>query len=97
MKQVPDYNCAKLAYFANFHNVAIYGIVLCGSTFGMEKLFMVQKDIRPLCELGNRDRCRAVFKKEAILTLSGVYILACVRYIHQNKQLFMKNGGSTHL
>ncbi|XP_045470556.1 uncharacterized protein LOC123677866 [Harmonia axyridis] len=83
---------ARLAYFANFHSLASYGIVFWGGTSEASRVFRLQKRaIRTLCGLKAGDSCRSSFVSGRILTISSMYILACLKYVHQNIEQFPRN------
>jgi len=55
-------------------------------------IYPTKKAIRSLCNLDYRESCRDSFKKEKILTLSSVYIYACLQYVHQNMDRYTRNS-----
>lgn len=96
LKIAATHQTARIAYFANFHSLLSYGILLWGTSSQSQQIFILQKKVlRMLADLNSRDSCRAAFKSQGILTLPSVYILACLKYVHNHKEKFVKNN-STH-
>jgi len=92
-KKFATYQCAKTAYYAGFHSRFYYGIQVWGASSAAREVFILQKRaIRALCGLRPNESCREYFKKEEILTVAAVYILTCVKHVHQNKDNFSQNN-----
>lgn len=94
VKSISTFEAAKMAYHANFHSRATYGIFLWGaSTSEVNKIFNLQKKVvRILGDLKHRDSCRKVFKELKILTIPSSYILSCLVYVHSHLSEFNKNN-----
>lgn len=93
IKSIVSHRAAKNTYYANFHSVATYGLLVWGmSSAAMRVQALQKKAIRALCGLNYSDSCREKFKSEKILTITSAYILACVDYVHTNQDKFTKNA-----
>lgn len=93
IRQLTDIATARLVYFAYFHSIMSYGILLWGSAADVETIFILQKRaVRAIYNLGSRDSLRELFKKINILTLPSVYILTNIMYIRKNISVFNKNS-----
>lgn len=76
---------AKSCYYAYFYSYISYGIIFWGTSSEAITLFLLQKKaIRALCNLKQMDSCKNYFIKEKLLTLPCLYILNCLKYVHQN-------------
>ena len=72
----------RICYYAIFHSVMTYGILLWGGSSHINRVFILQKKaIRILAKTKNTESCRAVFKKYKIMTLISCYIFECLLYI----------------
>lgn len=75
----------KCFYFAHFHSVLQYGIVLWGGSASVDRVFVLQKAaVRLMAGVTYREHCRPLFTKLQILTLPCVLILECLLYIKNN-------------
>lgn len=95
IRKISTYQAARMTYFAYFHSLLSYGILLWGLSSETEILLKLQKRaLRILANLEPRDSCREVFKEHNILTLPSTYILTCSKYIYENKcdNKFAPNG-----
>jgi len=62
-------------YFAYFHSIASYGIILGGNSSYSRKIFTLQKRIiRIMVGEHPRTSCRKLFKKLEILTVPSQYM-----------------------
>jgi len=62
-------------YFAHFHSIVSYGIILWGISSDSRKIFTLQKrTIRIMMGAHPRTSCRELFKKLEILTIPSQYI-----------------------
>lgn len=96
LTRVATFQAAKTAYFAMFHSHLCYGIMFWGLASDAGRIFVLQKQaIRSLCSLQYNESCRTHFRKENVLTLVSVFILAVVCFVHSNLDQFVING-STH-
>jgi len=79
-------------YFAYFHSMATYGIIIWGVSNEIETIFKQQKKaIRTLASLHYKESCRTHFKKLNILTVPSCFILACLEYAYSRKDTIEKN------
>jgi hypothetical protein len=77
---VLDIDALKLVYFAYFQSVVKYGIVFWGSSYNLNKVFLLQKRIgRIMLGLSYRSSCKFWFKKHNILTVPCLYIFSLFR------------------
>jgi len=83
----------KVIYFAYFHSTMSYGIIFWGNSAASVKAFRMQKRIiRIMMASRNRDCCRPLFKRLGILPLPSMYIFALLRFVSQNRDLFVTNS-----
>lgn len=77
--------CLKQVYFAYFHSVMSYAILIWGHSSHMAKIFKNQRRcIRLIANIGYRTDCRDAYRSLRILTTPCVYILECLTYIRNN-------------
>jgi hypothetical protein len=68
-------------YFAYFHSIASYGIILGGNYSYSKKIFTLQKRIiRIMVGAHPRTSCRGLFKKLEILTVPSQYIYSFMSF-----------------
>ena len=76
-----------MLYYANFHSLISYGIVLWGQGSYWKDVFIAQKKAIRIIngkewnEDGLPISCRSLFRKFGILTLPSLYIYECVKFI----------------
>lgn len=93
IKAVSTWQAAKITYFANFHSIATYGVMNWGMAAGADRVFILQKRaVRILFGLQRSDSCRDYFRQARILTIASAYILACVKFTHNNLSRFKLNS-----
>lgn len=93
IRQVTDEATARLVYFAYFHSIMSYGILLWGSAADVETIFILQKRaVRAIYNLGPRDSLRELFKEINILTLPSLYIYQNILYTRKNMASFQKKS-----
>ncbi|XP_045479807.1 cell division cycle 5-like protein [Harmonia axyridis] len=91
--QLAGHEAAKIAYFGHFHSALNFGILFWGDSPECIRIFRKQKNaIRVLCGANGRQSCRELFPKEGILTLTGIFIMACVIYVYDHKEILRKNS-----
>jgi hypothetical protein len=85
----------KIIYYAYFHSITNYGIILGGNSSYSNTTFKLQKRIITI-NLGvrARDSCREYFRELNILPLQSQYIytLAIVQFVIINKNEFAANS-----
>lgn len=93
IKQIAGQQAAKASYFGVFHSALSYGILAWGHTHGINSIFIKQKyAIRILCGAKRTESCRPLFRQEHILTLTSVYIMECITFVHAHKDELVKNN-----
>lgn len=86
IRQVVNEEAATVTYFAHFHSLATYGIMLWGASTDANNVFLKQKRaIRTIVKISHTESCREHFKKLRILTIPSVFILTCLMYTHGNR------------
>jgi hypothetical protein len=82
----------KMIYFAYFHTVMEYGIILWGVSVESKRIFQQQKRIiRIMTGSTSRISCRTLVQKLEILTLTSQYILSSLRFLSSNLEFFTFN------
>jgi len=82
----------KINYYPFFHSAMCYGIIFWGNSLHGSTNFSTQKkEIRIMEGCGNRLPCTNLFKKFQILPLISQYILSCLMFVVQNKNLSSTN------
>lgn len=86
LKQSVSMKILTDAYYSFFHCHLNYGILFWGNSAGAKDVFLLQKKaLRILKGIGTRQSCRQVFVEMKILTVASLYVLACLTFIHNNK------------
>ncbi|CAH2234017.1 jg9919 [Pararge aegeria aegeria] len=68
IRQISDVETARLVYFAYFHSVMSYGILLWGKAADIETIFILQKRaVRSIYKLKSRESLREKFKEIGII------------------------------
>lgn len=97
LKKIAGPQVLKTAYYSNVHSHLTYGIIIWGSSSESKRLLILQKKaIRVILNLKPNESCKQHFKEEKILTLTSLYILECLKYVHGNLNAFPKNGRCHH-
>lgn len=93
MMQMAGKEAAKVAYFGLFQSAISYGVLAWGDMTGKGRIFIKQKRaLRIICNARNTDSCRPLFRQESILTLTSLFILSCVNYVHDHKDSLLQNN-----
>ena len=80
----------KSIYFAYFHSIASYGIILGGNSSNSRKIFTLQKRvIRIMVGAHPRTSCRRLFKKLEILIVPSQYIYLLKSFFIGNQENFL--------
>jgi hypothetical protein len=88
----------KVIYYALFHSVMSYGIILWGNLLHSSTIFIIQKKaIRIMEGCGSRVSCRNLFKKLQILPLTSQYMLSLLMFVVQNKNFVSTNNENHNL
>lgn len=73
-------------YYALVYSNLSYNIIVWGQSVDTNRIFILQKRIlRIIFDMGYRESCRTMFRKEGILTLTSIYIFKLLIYIHTNR------------
>jgi hypothetical protein len=92
IRQLTDITTARLVYYAYFHSLMSYGIMLWGSAANIESIFIIQKRaVRNIYNMKPKESLRDVFKEINILTLPSLYILSNIMYVRKNLHKYNKN------
>lgn len=92
MKDIASVNTCKMVYYANFHSIATYGILLWGHSPGTKRILLKQKEaIRVISGASRVTSCRELFKKNKILTITSVFILTALLHVYDNKSRYNSN------
>ena len=82
----------KLVYYAYFHSVMECGIAFWGNSTDSKKIFLQQKKIIGIITGSTpRSSCRRLFRKLGILTLTSQFILALMRFLSSNLEIYKFN------
>jgi len=82
----------KSIYFAYFHSIASYGIILGGNSSTSRRIFTLQKrTIRIMVGAHPRTSCRRLFKKLEILRVPSQYIYSLMSFFIGNQENFQTN------
>jgi len=83
----------KNVYFAYFHAIATYGILIWGTSSSLQTIFKLQKRaIRSLLGMAHAESCRSKFRELGILTILSSYIMNSVLYAYTYQDTFTKNN-----
>ncbi|KAI5635039.1 reverse transcriptase (RNA-dependent DNA polymerase) domain-containing protein [Phthorimaea operculella] len=84
----------RQVYFAHFHSLMSYGVLLWGASSDSERVFVLQKRaLRILTGIDPKESCRTLFAKHGIMTLHSLYLFETIKYIRQNLQNFSRRTG----
>lgn len=93
VRKLTDVATARLVYFAYFHSLMSYGILLWGAGADISVIFILQKRaIRAIYNLKSRDSLKDLFNKINILTLPSLYIYENIMYTRKNSYNFKKRS-----
>ena len=82
----------KMIFFACFHTVTEYGIILWGVSVESKRIFQQQKRvIRIMTRSTSRNSCRTLFWKLEILTLTSQYMPSLMSFVSSNLEFFTFN------
>ena len=86
----------KSIYFAYFHSIMQYGIILGGNSSNSRRIFTLQKKlIRIMVSAHTRTPCRSLFKNLEILPVPWQYIFSLMNFLVDNQENF-KTNSSVH-
>lgn len=82
-------NIARTFYYSNFYSHIRYGVILWGNSTSVNSTFIIQKRaLRIMLKLPPRESCRGHFRALGFLTLSGLYIYECIKFLYNNRDYF---------
>jgi len=83
MYHICNNDTLRSIYFAYFHSIVNYGIILWGNSSYSRKIFTLQKRII-IIMMGAHPRtsCRKLFKKLEVLTVPSQYIYALMSFFY---------------
>jgi hypothetical protein len=83
----------RAIYFAYFHSIVSYGIILGGNSSHSKKIFTLQKRIiRIMVGTHPRTSCKRLFKELDILTVPSQYIYSLMIFSIGNQEKFQTNS-----
>jgi hypothetical protein len=89
MSHISNTDILKSIYFAYFHSLMKYGIILGGNLSDSKKIFTLQKKIvRITVGVKPRNSFRALFKRSQFLLLPCEYVFSLINFIINNQELF---------
>ena len=92
IKQFCGLDAAKSVYYAYFHSLMSYGLIVWGTAADANRIFILQKRaIRHILSLCPRDSCREKFKELNIMTLYSSLVFQCLIYVRRNIEKFPLN------
>lgn len=79
------------AYYAMFHSIMSYGVLVWGHSPCADDIFKIQrKAVRVIYDLKYQEDCVPSFKQSKILTLPSEYILQCLIFVKCNKDKYCR-------
>jgi exonuclease III len=91
LSKLASLKTALTAYHGYVGSVLRYGLILWGNSTHINRVFILQKKcIRSICDVGQMESCRPLFKKLKILTLPSLYIFEILTFTKKNTNLFTK-------
>jgi hypothetical protein len=85
VKSYANQGTLLIAYYAYFHSIMHYGIIIWGNSSNATDVFHVQKRaLRIMMDIGSIDSCRQLFKTLGILTLQSQYIYSLLCFMVKN-------------
>jgi hypothetical protein len=92
MDHISSINTVKSIYYAYFHFVIKYGIILGGNSSISGKIFTLQnKILRIMAGAQPRTSCRNLFRRLQIPPLPCQYIVSLIKFVVNNKEVFQTN------
>jgi IS1 family transposase len=93
MYYICNYDTLRLIYFAYFHSIVSYGIILGGNSSNSGKIFNLQKRIiRIMMGAHPRTSCRKLFKKLDMLTVPSQCIYWLMSFLIGSQEKFQMNS-----
>jgi hypothetical protein len=80
-------------YFAYFHSIMLYGIILVGNSSNSRTIITLQKKmIGIMVGAHTRTHCKSLFKKLEILPVPCQYIFSLTNFLVDNQENFQTNS-----
>lgn len=93
LKNVISEDALLGVYYSLAHSVLAYNIMVWGQAAQVRRVLVCQKRIiRLMFGLQRLQSCRDVFKERKILTVTSVFILKLLAYIHTHRNDYQKNS-----
>lgn len=90
LRRTASESVALTAYHGYVSSLLRYGLLLWGNCTNINKIFLIQKKcLRAIYGLSPLISCRPIFKKEKLLTLTGLYILQTCIFVKEHPNLFI--------
>ena len=81
----------RMMYYANFHSIMTYGIIIWGNSSNVDRIFrLIKRIIRIIMGARTRHSCRELFNILKILPLTSQYIFSLALFVVNNKSLFIE-------
>lgn len=91
LSKLANLKTALMAYHGYVGSVLRYGLIMWGNSTHISRVFILQKKcIRSICDVGQMESCRPLFKKLKILTLPSLYIFEILIFTKKHANLFTK-------
>lgn len=81
----------KSVYYAHFHSLMTYGVLIWGNSTDANRVFIMQKRaLRTLAGVKPRDSCRELFVKHKIMTHYSTYLFEILMFVRRNLPMFRR-------
>jgi IS1 family transposase len=93
MLHISNINTLISIYFAYFHCIIKYGIILWGNSSNSRKIFILEKKVvRIMVGARPRTQCRSLFKKLEILPVRCQCMFSLMNFFVNNQENFQTNS-----
>lgn len=93
LKNVLNKDSLLNVYYALIYSSIAYSINVWGQSSDIDRVFILQKRvIRLIFNLSYRESCRQTFKNSKLFTVTSIYLMKLLTFIHSNKSKFQTNG-----
>lgn len=81
----------KSVYYAHFHSLMTYGVLIWGNSTDANRVFLMQKRaLRTLAGVKPRDSCRQLFVTHKIMTHYSAYLFEILMFVKRNLPMFSR-------